>query len=182
LQAQGGLKEGILSQAVPMPSQIQTNPQTSPKKPPLNLSYSQVIKTNPNLRACDPGKYQVIKSPDLLYDPSISRISHDQSAHDHGKPLGDLPRDWSPIQSPGRVNFRSAMCPLIYTWKTVGIINKNNATNKVTRLTVAQSIAVMLSHIDHPRTINLPALKGSLPVIHIRACPKAVHRPPCISI
>jgi hypothetical protein len=56
LQAQGGLKEGILSQATPMPSQIRT----SPKKPPLNLSYSQVIKTNPNPRTRDSGKYQVI--------------------------------------------------------------------------------------------------------------------------
>jgi hypothetical protein len=52
LQAQGGLKEGILSRAMPTPSQKQT----SPKKPPLNLSYSQVIKTNPNLQAHDPGK------------------------------------------------------------------------------------------------------------------------------
>jgi hypothetical protein len=45
LQAQGGLKEGILSRATPVPSQIRT----SPKKPPLNLSYSQVIKTSSNL-------------------------------------------------------------------------------------------------------------------------------------
>jgi hypothetical protein len=36
LQVQGGHKEGILSQAMPVPSQIRT----SPKKPPLNLSYS----------------------------------------------------------------------------------------------------------------------------------------------
>jgi hypothetical protein len=40
LQVQGGLKEGILSWAVPAPSQIQVNSWTSPKKPPLNLSYS----------------------------------------------------------------------------------------------------------------------------------------------
>jgi hypothetical protein len=49
LQAQGGLKEGILLQAMPMPSQTQTNPRISSKEPPLNLSYSRVIKTNPNL-------------------------------------------------------------------------------------------------------------------------------------
>src|SRR5437660_970489 len=34
----------VLSWAMPAPSQIRI----SPKKPPLNLSYSQVIKTNPN--------------------------------------------------------------------------------------------------------------------------------------
>jgi hypothetical protein len=182
LQVQGGLKEGILLWATPAPSWTQTNPQTSPKKPPLNLSYSQVIKTNPNLQAHDPGKCQVIKSPDPSCDPSVSRVSCDQSTRDHGKPLGDLPRDWSPTRSPGRVNFRSVTCPLIDTWRTVGIINKGNATNKVTRLTVAQSTAVILSHFDHLCTINPPALKGSPPVTRIRACPKAAHRPPCISI
>jgi hypothetical protein len=182
LQAQEGLKEGILLWATPVPSWIQTNSPTSPKKPPLNLSYSQIVKTNPNLQARDPGKCQVIESPDPSRDPSVSQVSRDQSARDHGKPLGDLPRDWSPIRLRGCVNFRSATCPLISMWKTVGIINKDNATNKVTRLTAAQSIAVMLSRIDHLCTINLPALKGTLPMTCIRACPKAVHRPPCISI
>jgi hypothetical protein len=51
------------------------------------------------------------------------------------------------------------MRPLINTWRTVGIINKGNATNRVTRLTAAQSAAVILSHFDHPYTINLLALK-----------------------
>jgi hypothetical protein len=74
------------------------------------------------------------------------------------------------------------MCPLINTWKTMGIINKDREVNKVTRLAAAQSTAVMLSCFDHPHVINPPALKGSPPVIYIRACPKAVHRPPCISI
>jgi hypothetical protein len=174
--------ERPLSWATPTPSWIQTNSPTSPKKPPLNLSYSQVIKTNPNLQACDPGKCQVIKSPDPSRDPSVSRVSHDQPTCDYGKPLGDLPRDWSPTQSPDHMNFRSVMRPLTDTWKTVGMINKGNVTNKVTRLTVAQSTAVILSRFDHPRTINPPALKGSPPVTHIRACPKAAHRPPCISI
>jgi hypothetical protein len=167
---------------MPAPSRIQTNSPTSLKKPPLNLSYSQVIKTNPNLWACDPGKCQVIKSPDLSRDPSVSRVSCDQPTCDHGKPLGDLPRDWSPTRSPNRVNFRSAMCPLTDMWKTMGMINKGNTTNKVTRLTAAQSAAVILSHFDHLHTINLLALKGSPPVTCIRACPKAAHRPPCISI
>jgi hypothetical protein len=161
-----------------VPSQIRT----SHKKPPLNLSYSQVIKMNPNLRARDPGKHQVIKSPDLSCDPSTSQASRDQPACDHGQPLGDLPRDWSPTQSRDRVNFRNVTRPLINTWKTVGQINKDNATNKVTRLTVAQSAAVILSPFDHPCINNLPALKGPSPVTRIRACPKAVHRPPCISI
>jgi hypothetical protein len=163
---------------MPTLSQIRTNS----KKPPLNLSYSQVVKTNPNPRAHDPGKYQVIKSPDLSCDPSTARVSHDQSAHDHGKPLGDLPRDWSSTQSLDRVNFRNVMRPLINMWKTVGIINKGDAINKVTRLTAAQSAAVILLCFDHPCTINPLALKESLPVTHISVCPKAAHRPPYISI
>jgi hypothetical protein len=105
LQAQGGLKEGIMSQAVPTPSQKQVNSWTSPKKPPLNLSYSQVVKTNLNLQAHDPGKCQVTKSPDPSHDPSAPQTSCDQSACDPGKPLSDLLRDGSPIQSQGRVNF-----------------------------------------------------------------------------
>jgi hypothetical protein len=64
----------------------------------------------------------------------------------------------------------------------MGMINKDNVTNKVTRLTVAQSAAVILSRFDYLRTNNLLALKGSLPVTRIRACPKAAHRPSCISI
>jgi hypothetical protein len=182
LQAQGGLKEGILLRATSAPSWIQTNSPTSPKKPPLNLSYSQVVKTNPNLQAHDPGKCQVIKSSDPSRDPSVSQVSHDQPTRDHGKPLGDLPRDWSPIRSPDHVNFRSTTHLLTDMWKTMGMINKGNATNKVTRLTVAQSVAVILLCFDHLCTINLPALKGSPPVTCIRAYPKAVHRPPCISI
>jgi hypothetical protein len=172
----------LLSWAMPAPSQIQTNWPTSPKKPPLNPSYSQVVKTKTNLWARDPGKYQVIKSPDPSHDLSTSRVSCDQSTCDHGKPSGDLPRDWSPTQSLGHMNFRSVMRPLINTWKTVGIINKDNVINKVTRLTTAQSTAVILLRFDHLCTIDPPALKGSLPVTRIRACPKAVHRPPCISI
>jgi hypothetical protein len=163
---------------MPVPSQKQT----SPKKPPLNISYSQVVKTHLNPRARDPGKYQVTRSPDLSRDPSTSRIPRDQPARDPGKLSGDLPRDWSPTQSRERVNFRTATRPLINTWKTVGKINKESAVSRVTLLTAAQSAAVMLSRIDHPRTNNLPALTRTPPVIRIRACPKAAHRPPCISI
>src|SRR5437899_504674 len=65
---------GSLSRATPAPSQIRT----SPKKPPLNLKYSQVIKTSTNPRARDPGKYQVIQSPDLSRDLATSRVSRDQ--------------------------------------------------------------------------------------------------------
>jgi hypothetical protein len=174
LQAQGGLKEGILSRATPTPSQIRT----SPKKPPLNLSYNQVIKTSPNLQARDPGKYQVIQSPDLSHDPTTSRVSCDQSARDREK----LPSDESPTRSRDRVNFGNTTRPLINTWKTVGKINKDNAVNRVTRLTAAQSTVTMLSRFDHPCTNKLPALKGSPPVTRNRACPRAAHRPPCISI
>jgi hypothetical protein len=178
-------KMGPLSRAMPTPSQIQANSWTSPKEPSLNLSYSQVIKTSPNLWAYDPGKRQVIRSPDQSHDPSVPRTSCDQAACDPGKPLDDLPRDWLPIWSPDHVNFRCAMHPLINTWKTMGTVNKDNIINNITRLrrpTAAQSIAGILSHFDHLCTINQPALKGSLPVTCIRACPKAVHRPPCISI
>jgi hypothetical protein len=168
--------------AAPTPLQIQVNSQTSPKKPLLNLSYSQVIKISPNLQTCDPGKCQVIKSPDQSCDPFVPQTSCDQSTHDPGKPLGDLPRDWLPTQSLGHMNFRNAIHPLINIWKTVGIINKDDIINKVTRLTAVQFAVVILSHFDHLCTINLLALKGSLSMIYIRACPKAVHRPPCISI
>jgi hypothetical protein len=178
LQAQGGLKEGILSWGTPPPKQIRK----SPKKPPLNLSYSQVVKTSPNPRARDPGKYQVTQSSDLSRDPSISRIPCDQSTRDPGKLSGDPPRDWSPTRSRERVNFRTATRPLINTWKTVGKINKGSAVGRVTLLTAAQSAVVMLSRIDHPKTNNLPALTRTPPAIRIRACPKAAHRPPCISI
>jgi hypothetical protein len=159
---------------MPTSSQIQT----SPKKPPLNLSCSQVIKTSPNLWACDPGKYQVIQSPDLSRDPTTSRVSHDQSARDREK----LPSDESPTRSRNRVNFDNVTHPLINTWKTVGKINKDNAVNQVTRLTAAQSAVTMLSRFDHPYTNKLLALKGSPPVTRNRACPRAAHRPPCISI
>jgi hypothetical protein len=68
----------------------------SPKKPPLNLSYSQVAKTNLDPWARDPGKYQVTRSPDQSHDLPIPQRSYDLIACDPGKPLGDLPRDWSP--------------------------------------------------------------------------------------
>jgi hypothetical protein len=167
-----------VSWATPVPSQIWT----SHKKPPLNPSYSQTVKMNPNLQARDPGKHQVTKSPDLSCDLSTSQVSRDQLAHDHGKPLGDPPRDWSPTRPRDRVNFRNMTHPLINTWKTVGQINKDNVTNKVTRRTVVQSVAVILSHFDHPHSNNSLALKGPSPVTRIRACHKAAHRPPCISI
>src|SRR5207302_5439280 len=125
---------------------------------------------------------QVIKSPDQSRDPSVPQTSCDQAACDPGKPLGDLPRDWSPTRSLGRMNFRNMTHLLINMWKTMGIINKDNAINKVIRLTAAQSAVVTLSHFDHLYTINLLALKGPLPVTHITACPKAAHRPPYISI
>jgi hypothetical protein len=178
LQAQGGLKEGILSWAMPAPPQIRT----SPKKPPLNHNHSQVIKTSPNPRARDPGKHQVIQSPDSSRDPTTSQVSRDQSARDCGKLSSDLPKDWSPTRSRDHVNFGSATHPLINMWKTMGKINKDSAANQVTRPTAVQSAVVKLSRFDHLCTNNLPALKGSPPVIHIRTCPKAAHRPPCISI
>jgi hypothetical protein len=167
---------------MPVPSRIRINSPTSPKKPPLNPSYSQVIKTSPNPQACDPGKYQVIRSPDPSCDLSASQASHDQATCDRGKLSGDLPRDWSPTRSSDCVNFRSMMRLLINTWKTVGTINKGDVVNQGMRLTAAQSVAVILSCFDHPHTNNLLALKGSSSVTHSKACPKAAHRPPYISI
>jgi hypothetical protein len=124
----------------------------------------------------------VIRSPNQSRDPSNPQTSCDQAAYDPGKPLGNLPRDWSPTQSLGHVNFRKAMCLLNNMWKTMGIINKDDAIHRVTRLAAAQSAAVILLCFDHLCTINLLALKGSLSVTHIRACPKAAYRPPYISI
>jgi hypothetical protein len=128
LQVQGGLKEGILSQAAPMSSQIQTNSWTSLKKPPLNPSYSQIVKTSLNLQACDPGKCQVTRSPDQSCDPSVPLISCDQTAHDPGKPLGDLPRDWSPIWSPDCANFRYVTCVVGYI-RAISDTNKSQETS-----------------------------------------------------
>jgi hypothetical protein len=65
------------------------------------------------------------------------------------------------------------------------MVNKDNMINNVTRLrrsTAVQSAVRVLPCFDHPYTINLLALKGSLLVTCIRACPKAAHRPPYISI
>ena len=53
LQAQGDLKEGILSLAKPAPPHILAKPQTSPNKPALNPSYSQIVKTGFTPRARD---------------------------------------------------------------------------------------------------------------------------------
>ena len=118
LQAQGGLKEGILSQAKPVPPHIPAKLQTSPNKPTLNPSYSQIVKTSFTPRARDPEKPHV-----TTCDHKSLSISH-VTTRDPGNALGDLPRDWSPTQSLGRVNFKRAMCPLIHMWQTVGIINK----------------------------------------------------------
>jgi hypothetical protein len=123
----------------------------------------------------------VIRSPDQSYDPSVPRTSYDQAAHDPEKPLDD----WSSIRLPGHANFRHVMHLLISTWKIMKMINKDDIINNVTRLrrlTAVQPVARILSHFDHPYTIKPLALKGPLSVTHIRACPKAMHRPPCISI
>ena len=80
LQAQGGLKEGILSWAKPVPPQAPANPWTSPSKPALNPSYSQVMKTSLIPRACDPGKPHVTtcdhKSPSRWTILAAGDINH----------------------------------------------------------------------------------------------------------
>ena len=110
LQAQGGLKEGILSWAKPMPPQIPTNLWTSPNKPTLNPSYSQIVKTSFIPRACDPGNQHM-----TTHDHKPSSILHITTCNP-GKASGDLPRDWSPTQSLGHVNFKRVMHPLTHTW------------------------------------------------------------------
>ena len=118
LQVQGGLKEGILSRAKPVPPCIPVKPRTSPNKPALNPSYSQIVKTSSTPRAHDPGKPHVTTCDHQSL--SISCVT----THDPGNISGDLPRDWSPTRSLGHVNFKHATCPLIHTWPTVGTINE----------------------------------------------------------
>ena len=118
MQAQGGLKEGILLQAKPAPPCIPVKPQTSPNKPALNPSYSQIVKTSFTPRARDPGKLHMTTHDHQ--SPSISRVT----TRDPGNVSGDLPRDWSPTRSLGRVNFKRATCPLIHMQQMVGTINE----------------------------------------------------------
>ena len=106
-------------QAKPAPPCIPTKPQTSPNKPTLNLSYSQIVKTRFTPRAHDPRKPHVMTHDHK--SPSISRVV----TRDSRKASGDLPRDWSPTRSLGRVNFKHMMCLLIHMWQTVGTINKH---------------------------------------------------------
>ena len=118
LQVQGGLKEGIQSWVKPMPPRIPAKTQTSPNKLTLNLNYSQIVKTSFTPRAHDPGKPHVTTHDHK--PPSISCVT----THDPGKASVDLPRDWSPTQSLGHVNFKRATCLLIHMWQMVGTINE----------------------------------------------------------
>ena len=79
-----------LSWAKPTPPHIPTEPRTSPNKPTLNLSYSQIVKTSFTPRARDPGKPHVTTCDHKSL--SLSRVT----THDPGKASGDLLRDWSP--------------------------------------------------------------------------------------
>ena len=116
-----------LLQVKPAPPCIPVKSWTSPNKPTLNPSYSQIVKTSFAPRARDPGKPHV-----TTHDHKSLRISC-VTTHDPGKASGDLLRDWSPTQSLGHVNFKCTMCPLIHTWQMVGTINKcvrNQQSNK----------------------------------------------------
>ena len=119
LQAQGGLKEGILSRVKPAPPQVPAKPRTSPSKPTLNPSYSQIVKTSFAPRACDPGNPYV-----TTHDFKSSRMSC-VTIHDPGKASGDLPRDWPPTWSLGRLNFKCMTHPLTHMWQTVGTTNEH---------------------------------------------------------
>ena len=112
------LAEHLVSWAKPTPPHIPAKPQTSPNKPTLNPSYSQIVKMSFTPRAHDPGKPHV-----TTHDHQSLSISH-VTTRDPGKVSGDLPRDWSPTRSLGHVSFKCATRPLIHTWQTVGTINK----------------------------------------------------------
>jgi len=139
LQEQGKPKEGILLWTKSTPSRNPVQTPTSPTRTPPKPSYSQVTIQRPpepatkpgqrlankeNLQARDPGK-----SPprDLARDSSRDiralEQARDLTARDRGNLTHDLPRDWSSTQSPDRVRFLRASCPLISMWKTVGTIN-----------------------------------------------------------
>ena len=118
----------MMSRAKPAPPRIPVKPRTSPNKPALNPSYSQIVKTSFIPRARDPGKPHV-----TTHDHKTLSISC-VITRDPGKVSGDLPRDWSPTRSLGRVNFKHAMCPLTHMWQTVGTVNKRVGNQQVTRL------------------------------------------------
>ena len=109
----------LVSRAKPAPPHIPAKLRTSPNKPALNPSYSQIVKTSFTPRACDPGKPHVTTRDHKSL--SISRVT----TRDPRNASDDLPRDWSPTRSLGRVNFKCATRPLIHMWQTVGIINKH---------------------------------------------------------
>ena len=157
-----------------VPSQIQEKSRTSPTTPPLKHSYSQVIKTSPTSRACDPGNRHVTWSHDPSRDLQVLSISHD-TTRNPGKITGDLPRDWSSTWSLGHVNFRCVMHPLINMWKTVGTINGTVGINKVTRLrrmTVAQSTVREIPCTDQQVYYNLASPKVGPPVTRRNTYPK----------
>ena len=108
-----------MSQAKPVPPCTSAKPCTSPNKPTLNPSYSQIVKTSFTPRACDPGKPHV-----TTHDHKSSSISH-VTTRDPGKASGDLLRDWSPTWSLGCVNFKCTTDLLIHIWQTVGTINEH---------------------------------------------------------
>ena len=95
---------GKLLQMKPAPPHTPVKPWTSPNKPTLNPSYSQIVKTSLVPRAGDPGKPHM-----TTHDHKSPSISHVTTC-DPGKASGDLPRDWSPTQSLGHVNFKCVTC------------------------------------------------------------------------
>jgi len=80
----------------------------SPPDPTLKPSYSQIVKTkipphDPEKQACDPGKV----TRDISRDPSPGLVTY------------NLTCDYTQARDP--THFGHATCPLIGTWKTVGI-------------------------------------------------------------
>ena len=111
-------KEGILSQAKPAPSQVPAKPWTSPSKPTLNSSYSQIVKTSFTPRARDPRNPHMTTCDHMPFNISCVTTQNPRKAS------GDLLRDWSPTWSLGRVNFKCVTHPLIHTWQMVGTIDE----------------------------------------------------------
>jgi len=127
----------LWTKSTPSRNQVQTP--MSPTRTTPKPSYSQVTIQRPpepaikpgqrlaakvNLRPRDPGK-----SPphdlarDSSHDIQTLEQARDLTARDCGNLTHDLPRDWSSTRSPDRARFLHASCPLIHTWKTVGMIN-----------------------------------------------------------
>ena len=157
-----------------MPPHIPTKSRTSPNKPTLNPSYSQIVKTSFVPRAHDPGKPHVtIRDHKSL---SISCVT----TRDPGNASGDLPRDWSPTRSLGRVNFKCVTRLLTHTWQTINERVGNQQSHKTpnnwgsspTRSRHPNGRAPIVDSPTCPHLSNLSCSQNGHPLALGRTCPK----------